>query len=378
MSDTYSDWENPRNEPWFQGQPTQQDIYANRYGQGFGNSGYDSPQDEVDARFDQLKEYFKMTGTWLPDRIPGIPDIVEKPDTSTPLYSSSFVDTYRNDQSYNRVYQLIEEENFGFDQAVAAVMEEAELQGWAMPLQADAGDERMTFNTTEQNWELAPTVAQYEAEQAYLAAGGEMGEDGKPPRKRGDNSGMDGADPSGQAYPEFRAPRNINESLFASNALKFVEGRQQENRAYLDRESALQAYADNNAPRYSFDYQGMMENGASAGLRKTDYYAQEQTPAETRPPGRPRGTAAPVRQSRPRSDRRGGGVETRTQQFERDQSAADRTNEKNRSDNEKFQAAYRANLTEYAQGQGALPSERQQAYAMMDDYLASFIYGGGQ
>ena len=79
MSDT---WVDPRSDPFFQGLPTQQDYYANEYGQGFGNSGFDSPNDEVDDRMERMREYFKMTGTYLPDRIPGIPDIVEKPDTS--------------------------------------------------------------------------------------------------------------------------------------------------------------------------------------------------------------------------------------------------------------------------------------------------------
>jgi Ni/Co efflux regulator RcnB len=367
MSDTYSDWEDPWTDPWFQGQPTQQDIYANRYGQGFGNSGYDSPQDEVDARFDQLKEYLKMQQAYIPDLIPGIPDFVEKPEYDKPVFRSDFVSSNQGDKALNEVYRIVQSGRMGLEEAISAVLGMAEESGWAMPLEMDQGDRLMNYDS------MGNPVVQYTQDQYNQATA--AGIDLSSPQGRG-LWGSNEPDSSGQVLPP--APANFNETLFRENAIKFVQESEQQNREQGARDATMAEYQDFIAPRYSFDYQGMMENGASAGLRKTDYYAREQTPAETRSPGRPRGTAAPVRQSRPRSDRRGGGVETRTQNFERDQRAADRTNEKNRSDNEKFQAAYRANLTEYAQGQGALPSKAQQHRIMIDDYLASVIYGGGQ
>jgi hypothetical protein len=63
------------------------------------------------------------------------------------------------------------------------------------------------------------------------------------------------------------------------------------------------------------------------------------------------------------------------QNYARDSRAAQRTNEKNRSDNEKFQKAYRSGLVEYA-NDNALASKKDQRFSMMDQYLASIAYGG--
>lgn len=351
----YSTWVDPTTDPFFRGEPTQQDYYANEYGQGFGNSGYKSPQDEVDARMAQAKRYYQMTGTYLPDHIPGIPDEVQRPQYDKPVFRSDFVSANQGDQALNEVYRLVQFGNMGLEEAISAVLGVAEENEWAMPLETDLGDREMTLNNVTGKWELPKTLAQHEAEQAYLAANGILPDD-RPPRKRGDNS-REIVDPE---FPEFLAPQNFNETRFRENATKFVDESEQQKREQGDRDAAMAEYQDYIAPRYGFDFQGMMESGGSGGLRKTDYGAR------------------PGTRFSPRSDRRGKTQPTpQAQNSTRDQEAAQRTNEKNRSDNEKFQAAYRGGLVEYAKD-NALASKKDQRFSMMDQYLASIAYGGDQ
>lgn len=379
-------WIDPTTDPYFRGEPTQQDYYANEYGQGFGNSGYDSPQDEVDARMAQAKRYFQMTGTYLPDHIPGIPDEVQRPEYDKPVFRSDFVSANQGDRALNEVYRMVSSGQWGMEEAISIAMQLAEDEGWAMPLETDLGDQRMTLNNVTGDWEMAPTVAQHEAKQAYLAANGILPDD-RPPRKRGDN-GMEIVDPE---FPEFLAPRNFNETRFRENATKFVDESEQQKREQGDRDAAMAEYQDYIAPRYGFDFKGMMESGGSGGLRKTDYVAKDSGGGERydnwATSAARRGTSdlpmvgRPASQGRP--DSPSGFASTPRPQdggnpnYARDSRAAQRTNEANRVSNEKFQAAYRSGLVEHAK-ENTLASKKDQRFSMMDQYLASIAYGGDQ
>jgi hypothetical protein len=368
MSDT---WVDPTTDPWFRGEPTQQDYYANEYGQGFGNRGFKTPQDEVESNIDWAKEYFKMTGSYLPDHIPGIPDEVEKPEYDKPAFRSDFVSANQGDKALNEVNRLVQSGNFGLEEAISAVLGDAEENGWAMPLETDQGDRLMNYDSMGKPV-VQKTVAQYEAEQAYLAANGILPDD-RPPQKRGDN-GMDIVDPE---FPEFLAPQNFDETRFRENATKFVDEFEQQKREQGDRDSAMAEYQDYLAPRYGFDFKGMMESGGSGGLRKTDYAAKDSGGGEqydqwAKSPSYPkfgRNDSPSGYASNPRPQDGG------NQNYARDSRAAQRTNEKNRSDNEKFQKAYRSGLVEYA-NDNALASKKDQRFSMMDQYLASIAYGG--
>jgi hypothetical protein len=149
-------------------------------------------------------------------------------------------------------------------------------------------------------------------------------------------------------------------------------------------------YQDYIAPRYGFDYQGMMESGGSGGLRKTDYAAKDSGGGErydrwaaganqgsrtsgvngrAMAGGRPDSPSGFASNPRPQD----GG----NQNYARDAKAAARTNEANRVSNEKFQEAYRSGLAEYAKD-NTLASKKDQRFSMMDQYLASIAYGGDQ
>jgi hypothetical protein len=354
MSDTYYD--DPMNDPWFQGQPTQQDIWANEYGQGMGYGDFDDPLDEIKWKQQQLDHYLKTTRQYLPDLIPGLPQEVEAPDTSEPLFRSDFVDSYRNDEAYNKVNQLVQS-GMGIEEAIAGVLQMSEDNGWAMPLELDQGDRLMNYDGAG-NPVVQKTVAQYEAEQAYLAAGGEADKAGGPPRRRGGDS-------PDTTFPEFQAPRNINETLFAENSRKFVDEITQEQRSQSERDDAIAEYADYNAPRYNFDYEGMMERGMKGN--KTDYTARARKPEQQY--GLKPGSDHP---SSPRTTPRNQG-----KNYDRDARAANRTNEANRASNERSNAAYRDALSQRAQRE-ALPSKNQQRGSMMDEFLQMFYSGGNR
>lgn len=430
MSDTYvpTPWEDPTLDPWIQGLPTQQDIFANEYGQGFNGD-----QDDVDDNLDVLKEYLKMQQKYIPDLIPGLPEWVDAPDTSEPVYRSDFVETYRNDPSYNQVYTLVNEHGFGFDEAVSAVLGMAEEQGWAMPMELDQGDRLMNFDSYG-NPIVQKTVDQYNAEQEWIAAGGPVDDNGVP-RKRGDNSDPD--DPL--AGFDYQAPPNYNEALFAANALKFFEEKNEENRSQSDRDAAIAKYEDFHAPRFSFDVRGALEQGGKFAGRTN--YSPAPPPQGLGPvaPGGfdpnyslPQGRRGPVAQGGfdPNYSTRGGLVgppapggpvppsipsslggmnrphaalndlpgsqnryglarqgrlpaPARSQssedrgRYERDKKAADRTNAANAAASEEFNEAYNRRIRELA-AERALPSKAQQNTSMIDNFLASIAYGGGQ
>jgi hypothetical protein len=376
MSDT---WVDPRSDPYFQGLPTQQDYYANEYGQGFGNRGFKTPQDEVESNIDWAKEYFKMTGTYLPDHIPGIPDEVKMPEYDKPVFRSDFVSSNQGDKALNEVYRLVQSGDFGVEEAISAVLGTAEENGWAMPMEADQGDRLMNYDGA------GNPVVQYTQDQYNQAAA--AGINLSTPKGRTRYSGNE-PDPSGQVLPP--APTNFNETLFRENATKFVQESEQQNREQGDRDAAMAEYQDYLAPRYGFDFEGMMESGGSGGLQKTDYAAKDSGGGERYDrwaAGANQGSRAsgvngqPMAVGRPDSPSgyssnprpQDGG----NQNYARDSRAAQRTNEANRVSNEKFQEAYRSGLAEYAKD-NALASKKDQRYSMMDQYLASIAYGGDQ
>ena len=381
-------WVDPTTDPWFRGEPTQQDYYANEYGQGFGNRGFKTPQDEVESNIDWAKEYFKMTGTYLPDHIPGIPDEVKKPEYDKPAFRSDFVSANQGDQALNEVDRMVSSGKYGLEEAIAIAMRLAEDEGWAMPLETDLGDRQMTMNNITGNWEMAPTLAQHEAEQAYLAANGVLPDLSKPSTFADIAGGGNSADPTGQALPDFQAPRNFNETLFRKNATQFVDESEQQRREQGDRDSAMAEYQDYLAPRYGFDYEGMMESGGRGGLRKTDYAAKDsgggdrydQWAAGANQGSRASGVnGQAMAVGRPDSP---SGYSTNplpqdggNQNYDRDSRAVQRTNEANRVSNEKFQEGYRNTIAEYAKN-NALASKKDQRFSMMDQYLASLAYGG--
>ena len=360
MSDTYVPWEDPTVDPWFQNLPTQHDIHANEYGQGF-----DGTQDDVDDRLDRMNDYLKMHQVYIPDLIPGIPDEVERPDLSEPLYRSDFVDMHRNDQAYNRVNELVQS-GTGVEEAIAGVLQEAELNGWAMPLEYDSGDRLMNYD------QFGNPVVQYTEDQyRAMQAAGELDESGVP-RRRGDNSG--GTD----LAPLPPSVQNIDEGLFADNSRQFIEEISKEQRAQSDRDAAVAAYEDYHAPRFAFDFEGGMRDGVR-GLR-TDYAARAEKSEPRGKYTRVHGVEQPALgrgADSPSAPFNTPASQHVSNSYYRQQQAANRTNAANAASNEKINDAYRKRLMQYAE-QGALPSRAQQRQSMVDNYIMSVAYGGSQ
>jgi len=430
MSDT---WVDPRTgNPWLQGLPTLGDLRANEFGVGEFTFDPDALEQRDDLN-DLLREYLKMRGIYLEDIIPNLPQEVEAPDPDWTPYTSDILDTYRNDEAYNLVAQLVDS-GMGFEEAKLAVEQEAMDNGWAMPMLNPGGQQQQFYNGQAQP---SMTVAQYNAQQAAEAANAAGGVLSGDPTKDSWSALFDsgaivrGADGSFAAAP----PSNFDMSEFGDNAKDFMTELSKERRSQEERDAAIARYEEYVGPRYLIDVDGMERNGLTGG--KTDYAVEwsdnepkqdltgaGQQPAALpsaslpiRPPTSWGGLGEPlepyqasVREaeqsgqapsggggvwgfdvghmrditSLPTSDMPGSGSPLPAQnstEWRRSRSEArqrlnnQRVNATNKADQEYMNAGYQELLRDYKQN-NAVASPQQQRLAMMDEFMNSYYRGG--
>ena len=280
MSDT---WVDPRiGNPWLQGLPTQGDLRANEF--GMGESMFDP--DALEQREDMnklLKEYLRVRGISLEDIIPNLPQEVEIPDPEWTPYTSEILDTYRNDEAYNRVAQLIEGDPandvdpMGYEDAILAVEQEAMEKGWGMPM-LNPGGRQMQYNNgvPQVPMTLDQHLAQQAAQQGNDAGGKKTGDPTKDSWITLLDSGAirQNADGSFVAAPTS----NFNMSEFDANAEKYMTELSLERRSQGERDAALAEYANYVNPRYLVDVASMEKNGLRGA--KSDYAVEFDEPKE--------------------------------------------------------------------------------------------------
>ena len=264
MSDT---WVDPRiGNPWLQGLPTQGDLQANEFGMGEFTFDPDALEQREDMN-SQLKEYLKVRGIYLEDIIPNLPQEVQIPDPEWTPSTSDTLDTYRNDEAYNRVAQLVDS-GMGFEEAKLAVEQEAMEKGWSMPMLNPGGRQQQFDQGVAQP---SMTVDQYNAQQAAqqaTEAGGMLTGD---PAKDAWTALLDSGSivQSGDGSFTAAPSSNFDMSTFDSTAEDYMTELSKERRSQGERDAALAEYADYVDPRYLIDVASMERNGLRGA--KTDY-----------------------------------------------------------------------------------------------------------
>ena len=433
MSNT---WVDPRiGNPWLQGLPTQSDLRANEF--GMGEFMFDP--DALEQREDMnklFKEYLRVRGISLEDVIPNLPQEVEIPDPEWTPYTSEILDTYRNDEAYNRVAQLIEGdpandvEPMGYEDAILAVEQEAMDKGWGMPM-LNPGGRQMQYNNGAP--QVPMTVDQYNAQQAAQQANDAGGKKTDDPTKDSWITFLDSGAIRQNANGSFVAAptSNFDMSEFDANAEKYMKELSLERRSQGERDAALAEYADYVNPRYSIDVASMEKNGLRGA--KSDYAVewegskeQEQGSLQGRgqQPAPPPSASLSMMPPGPSMDGFAGplaafeesmrGVESRAQapaassgpvgrdwsagpssdlaatEVNSSGSAADwrrsrsqarqrennmRVNATNKASRERMNAKYQELLQEYKPAL-AVASEQQQRFSMMDEFMNSYYRGG--
>ncbi len=431
MSDT---WVDPRiGNPWLQGLPTQGDLQANEFGMG----EFTFDPDALEQREDMnklLKEHLKIRGIYLEDLIPNLPQEVAIPDPEWTPYTSEILDTYRNDEAYNKVAQLIEGDPandvdpMGYEEAILAVEQEAMEKGWGMPMLNPGGRQQQFYNNQAQP---SMTVDQYNAQQAAQQANDAGGKITNDPTKDAWVTLLDSGAIRQNADGSFVAAptSNFNMSEFDANAEKYMTELSKERRSQGERDAALSEYANYVNPRYLIDVASMEKNGLRGA--KSDYAVewegskkQGSLQGRGQQPAPPPSASLSMMPPGPSMDGFAGplaafeesmrGVESRAQapaassgpvgrdwsagpssdlaatEVNSSGSAADwrrsksqarqrennmRVNATNKADREYMNAGYQELLQEYKRN-NAVASEQQQRFSMMDEFMNSYYRGG--
>jgi hypothetical protein len=274
-------WVDPRiGNPWLQGLPTQGDLQANEFGMGEFIFDPDALRQREDMN-SLFKEYLRVRGIHLEDYIPNLPQEVERPDPKWTPYKSEILDTYRNDEAYNKVAQLIEGdpangvEPMGYEDALLAVEQEAMEKGWGMPMLNPDGQQMQYNNGVEQ---MPMTVGQFKAQQAAQQANDAKGKTTGDPTKDAWVTLLDSGAIRKNADGSFVAAPTSNFDMkeFDANAEKFMTELSLERRSQEERDAALAEYANYINPRYLVDVASMEKNGLIGG--KTDYAVEWDKP----------------------------------------------------------------------------------------------------
>ena len=273
MSDT---WVDPRiGNPWLQGLPTQGDLQANEF--GMGEFMFDP--DALEQREDMnklFKEYLRVRGISLEDIIPNLPQEVEIPDPQWTPYTSEILDTYRNDEAYNKVAQLVDS-GIGYEEAILAVEQEAMDKGWSMPMLNPDG-RQMQYNNG--GLQVPITVGEHKAQQAAQQANDAGGKITNDPTKDAWVTLLDSGAIRQNADGSFVAAptSNFDMSEFDANAEKYMTELSLERRSQGERDAALAEYANYVNPRYLVDVASMEKNGLRGA--KSDYAVEFDEPKE--------------------------------------------------------------------------------------------------
>jgi hypothetical protein len=429
-------WVDPRiDNPWLQGLPTQSDLRANEFGMGEFTFDPDALEQREDMN-SQFKEYLKIRGIYLEDVIPNLPQEIERPTSDWNPYTSEILDTYRNDEAYNRVAQLVDSGEMGYEDALLAVEQEAMEKGWGMPMLNSDNQQVQFYNNQPQPSMTQGELRRQQAADAATEAGGmKTGDPTKDAWLVSLDAGeiIKGPDGSFTAAPSSK----FDMDEFDSNAESYMTELAKERRSQGERDAALAQYADYVDPRYLIDVKSMENYGLQGA--KTDYAVEWDKPKKQddtqgrgqQPAAAPPSASIPMTPPGPSlggfvqpladfegslrtvPEKSGVGLDvesvadlaarssnyrssqgpntdlakssTNSSQTSAEWRRADsqarqrqnneRVNAENQASRDRMNVGYQRSLQEYKQN-NAVASKQQQRMAMMDEFMNSYYRGG--